>query len=371
MTDLDVGSGYGNDQILAAIVAGYRTIRFRYELLAPDLTSIRFLDNVETCKVEYNYLADVKRTATFTIAEDGQTVNWLQDLIRPYVDILMPDGLYARIPVGTFLLSTPTRAAKDGLVTRDVTAYDRMQILRQNYNATRYQIAAGANVVTAVESILDDFSLTHDIKDSPTTAAAIRAWDPGTSWGVIVNELLDSIGYGSIWFDPMGVANAKPYEDPASRKIDFTYKTDEFSIMPEEATETYDVFDVPNNWVFVVSQPDRPVLTSTYTNTSADSETSTINRGGRIITYFDNQQDAADQTTLDTLVRKKAQEDSQIYNEIEVMTALNPLHDESATIELTHDPLGVDSKKYNEMTWEMTLKAGETMKHTMRRLVAV
>jgi hypothetical protein len=367
----DIGLNYSREQLMAAIVAGQRTIRYRYERLDKNLQSIDYLDSVESAKISYNYLADIKRTASFTIVESDQEVDYFNQLIRPYVGILMDDGLWTHIPVGTFLLSSPSRARANGKTVRDVRAYDFCSVIRTNYNDTRYQIAAGAIVTDAVIAICDQLGLQQNIKPSATVAPALRAWDPGTSYGVIINDLLNMIGYGSIYFTPLGVATASEYIEPALRAITFQYATDEFSILTEEASETLDTFDIPNQWVFVVSQPDRPVLTSTYTNNVATSPTSVQNRG-RTVEFFDNQRDEADQAALDLACRKKAQEDSQIYSEVAVSTALNPLHDESETIMLTHDPLGIEKTVYNEMSWEMDLGSEEAlMTHSMRRTVAV
>lgn len=367
----DISTSYGDDEVFEAIHGDHFTVRFRYERLGADLSTIDYLDSVEGCTVSYNYLADVKLTASFSITEDeGQPIDYLRELIRPYVGILMPDGLWTHIPMGTFLLSSPTRASSAEGVSRDVKAYDLGLILRQNYTPSRYNLAVGAVITDAVTAILDGVGLTSDIKPSPTTAIAARSWDVGTSWAVIVNDLLAMIGYGSLYFTPLGKAMSDLYIEPANRTVSFVYATDRFSITSGDATQTMDLFDVPNSWVSVVSQPDRPLLTSSYTNSSPDSPTSTVSRGHTIMSVITDS-DAASQAILDAEVRKIAAEASQVYDEIQISTAMNPLHGEATSIQLTHDPLGIEATMYNETAWELKLEQGALMTHTARRAVAI
>src|SRR5690606_17652178 len=131
--------------------------------------------------------------------------------------------------------------------------------------------------------------------------------------------------YEPLSFDENGIAIVKPYVSPADRPSEYTYADDEFSVLHPEMEQTLDLFNIPNRWVLVVSDPDWPFVKSTYTNTNPASPTSTVRRQ-RTITVYDDQQLAADQQTLDDKAARMAFESSQVYEEIELTTALMPFH---------------------------------------------
>ncbi|MEU1863696.1 hypothetical protein [Streptomyces gardneri] len=88
-------------------------------------------------------------------------------------------------------------------------------------------------------------------------------WPPGTPKLTIINKLLNAINYETLYFDEYGVAIVRPYVPPASRESEFDYATDQNSVILPDAEQTLDLFDVPNSFTLVVSDPDRPPLTST------------------------------------------------------------------------------------------------------------
>ncbi|WP_149264301.1 hypothetical protein [Actinomadura sp. K4S16] len=83
--------GYTAEQVLRALrgVDGSRLLTFRYELLDSTNTKIGDLDNVLDCTISQNWLADIKRTAKFTLRADGQ-IDFLSQRIKPWVRLAMP-----------------------------------------------------------------------------------------------------------------------------------------------------------------------------------------------------------------------------------------------------------------------------------------
>ncbi|MBK8246308.1 MAG: hypothetical protein IPK85_02695 [Gemmatimonadetes bacterium] len=75
-----------------------REWRFRYELLTRDNIRIRDLDNVVGGSVAHEFLAETKRTAKFVIQDDG-TINFLNQRVRPWAGVKMPDGGYMEWPL--------------------------------------------------------------------------------------------------------------------------------------------------------------------------------------------------------------------------------------------------------------------------------
>jgi hypothetical protein len=208
-------------------------------------------------------------------------------------------------------------------------------------------------------------SITKSTKKLTTT----MEWEVGTPKLQIINELLAAINYTSATYDEIGVFVAKPYVTPDKRTAEFNYVTDEKSVILGNVDQTIDLFKIPNKWVCVVSDPDRPALMGTYTNSNPLSPTSTVSRGRTIVAYV-SEQGAPDQVTLDAQAARLAFEASQVYESIEFETSMMPIHQDADVYNVTIDGLSVNAK-YAEHTWSMDLKNGSTMKHKIRKVVGL
>jgi hypothetical protein len=227
----------------------------------------------------------------------------------------------------------------------------------------------------SVQMRVDDFSLTiprkvtEAIVSSNTVLPTGMEWEPGTPKLTIVNDLLAAINYESATYNEDGIFVGRPYVSPQNRTAAFRYATDSESVITGDIDQSVDLFGVPNKWVVVVSDPDRPALIGTYTNTDPLSPTSTVSRGRTIVDYR-TEQSAADQLTLDAQAARLAFEASQVYESIEFDTALMPIHQNADVFEVEVDGLAVDSK-FSEQSWSMSLKNGATMSHKVRKVVSV
>lgn len=368
-------NGHTPAEILSALrgATGARRYTFRYELVDYTGVVLGDLDGiVEGGSLEQNWLSDIKRTARFQIRDTGE-IDYLSDQIRPYVRWFLPPygpADWVEWPQGTFLLSSPKRrASAAGVVTREVSAYDRLQIFTDTKATDRYAVAAGAVVTDAIKAILDNIGVPYLLTASSSTLPTAKEWEPGTSFLRIVNDLLDVINYDSLSFDEDGRALVQPYRLPSSRPDEYTYADDADGLIVPEVEQELDLFGVANQWVLTVSDPDRPVLRSVYTNNSPGSPTSTVRRG-RTITDFRTEQDAVDQATLDAKVSRLAFEASQVYEAIPFDTALMPIHSGNDAYRLAYGPLAVNAR-YVEQSWSMDLQVGAKMKHRARRMVTV
>jgi hypothetical protein len=366
-------TGYTAAEILAGIagVTGTRRWSFRYELLDSTNTKVADLGNVEHGSVAQNWLADIKRTATFHFEEEDY-IDYLSDRVKPWVRLHLPPfgaDNWVEWPQGVFMLSTPSRSVTEaGHVHRDVEGYDLLQVLADDKVADRYHVAAGTAYTTAVLALLPA-GAAYNVESSTKTLAAAAEWDPGTTKLAIVNELLGGLNYQSLSVDEDGTYIARAYQPPSERTDEYTYADDSNGLVIPKVDQTLDLWSIANHWVRTVSEPDRSVITSTLTNTDPASLTSTVRRQ-RTITDFATVQDAADQATLDSIVARVAFEASQVYEAIDFSSGLNPLHSGNDVYRITYGPLGLDAS-YSEHRWEMDLQAGAPMTHRARRVVSL
>ena len=86
-------NGYTVAEIEAALkgATGSRKLSFRYELLDSSNKVKRELDTVTAAKISQDWLADIKRTATFSLRSGFQDpIDYLSDRIKPWVRLHMP-----------------------------------------------------------------------------------------------------------------------------------------------------------------------------------------------------------------------------------------------------------------------------------------
>lgn len=393
-------NGFTADQVKAALHAPNRQISFRYELLSNTNEFKGHLGNVISAFISNSRLWTIKRTARFQLRDDG-SVDFLRDRIRPYCRIWVPPGRktcgttthflqaqypvtqtditqeqpeqggWAEFPLGVFVLSTPPRKAEAaGVIIRYVDAYDQLQVLVDDKTDDRHTITAGTNYITAVKGLLDGAGiLSQNLAPTALTLPVDLDWPPGTMKLDIIDQLLMSINYTSLWFDENGQAVTQPYISPASRPSEYTYRDDDQSVIFAGLEQGLDLFEVPNKWVLVCSEPDRDPLVSVYTNSNPASPTSTYNRGRTIVDYRPSQQ-AADQASLDALAARVAYEASQVYEHVTFETAIMPQHSDSDVYTLVFSQLGLRAK-YSETSWSMELRAGARMIHEARRVVSI
>lgn len=361
--------GFSSDQVKAALLSS-RTLNFRYDRYSKNNIYIGVLDGVLSASVDHAAFADIKRTAKFTIKDDA-SIDWLNDRIKPYMLLKMSTGAWLEWPLGMFMLSSPALTAANTIrQTRAIDAYDQTFILTSDKTTTRFTVNAGSVVTTEILGLLSGAGIAmRNIVPSPLTMATARDWDPGTPKIVIINALLNAINYQALWFDSDGYAQGIPYRSPAEVGSGETYYDDSKSVLAPEATKNLDLFQVPNKWVAVVSDPERASLRSEYTNTQAASPTSTVSRGFTSVDYREAN-DVPDQATLDAYVARLAYEASQVYEHTDINTALMPHHEHMDVLDVRYTRLGVQDR-YQEVGWSMDLRVGARMKHNLRKLVVV
>lgn len=348
--------------------------------------------------VSYDTTQKIRRTAKFTMQDDA-SVNFLSDRIQPIVRLWIPPGRvlaqqyvflqttqpaywqdlrealatggWVEFPVGVFILSTPPRATDPArVITRQIDAYDLLQVLVDDKVATRYTVTAGTKYTDAIKTLLTGAGLTNmNIQDDPRTLPASLDWAPGTEKFQIANDLGTAINFRSLWMDENGQAQGIPYQSPSVRAPEYTYIDDSKSVMFPDMTQSLDLFAIPNEWVLTVTEPDRSVITSTYTNTNPNSPTSTVNRGRTIVKY-DTSQQAPDQATLDSIASKMAYTDSQVYEQVEFGTGISPIHSDTDVFNLTYSTLGI-TYKVSEISWSFDLVQGARMVHKVQNVVSI
>ena len=273
-------------------------------------------------------------------------------------------------PLGIFLLSTPTKQEINGVIYRDVEAYDGLIVLQEDKAMERITAPVGVKYTDFITDMLLQTGIKKwNIEPSDKVIKTALEWPIGTSYLRIVNDLLAALNYTPIWTDENGYYISSPYRSPQEAPIDFSYIADELSVIYNGMTEELDLFNVPNRWLMVLNDPEREPLSSTYENDNPESPTSHQARG-RWIVDFREVTDIADQEALDSYTQRIAFEASQVYGKVAFETATMPFHAYSNVIYLENEALGL-SGKFSETDWTMRLQVGAKMSHQVRRIVNI
>lgn len=278
---------------------------------------------------------------------------------------------WIEFPLGIFLLKSPTEKEENGKIWRDVEAYDGILVLKDDKFTSRYTITAGTNYKTAMIDILATAGITkHNINDTDKTVPVAIEFEIGTEKIEAINQLATAINYIQMVVDPYGYYTSYPYQSPGTRAIEYEYKDDHLSVIYNGMERELDTWDIPNQWVAVLSDPEREPMMATYENNNPESPTSTINLGRNIVRLLEPES-VADQNALDGYVQRVAFESSQIYGRISFESAIMPMHDYADVLGITYEPLGLVNEKYSETGWTIPLVTGGKMRHDLRRVVNI
>lgn len=294
-------------------------------------------------------------------------VDYLNDTLRP---VILLDGVeYAS---GVYHIASRTDSRTEtGAVLTQLECYDNCFILKSTCTEHILHFSAGTNYIAAVQQLLNEAGIVLCLT-TPTTAVLSTAredWDVGTDYLTIINQLLSEINYDELWFNSDGYAVLRPRKSLDAAEIDHSYSADDrLSLVRPTATSETDVFSQPNVFVVICSNPDLSApMIATAVNDNPLSDLSTFRRGRRIAQVY----------KVDNIA---SQEDLQAYAQnlcnmsilqseiVTVETAIHPGHGVNDIVAL-HHPLA--SGIYRETAWSMTLSPGQSMTHTLRRIIIV
>ena len=408
-------NGYSHEQVrdLLHMKHGSRKVRFRYFLLDKNENELAEISHlVESGSIEQSAFSDIKRTAKFKLKDDKYVVDgeekeidWYSDMIQVFVEFKVPDwfeqveeveddvyflqpsfpvktqrrkvyftkkeGGWIDFSLGVFLISTPTRKEEGQSIYREVEAYDKLLIIKEDKVDYRHTIFEGVRYYDAMVQLLESAGINqYHIENNDKRLSNDKEYEPGTEKLVILNDLASDLNFTPFWVDEWGYYRTKQYRSPQEQPSDYTYEDDEMSIVNPGSEEELDLFDLPNVFTVVIANPDtEEEFISTVENNNPNHPRSIANLGRRVV-RFEEKDDIADQESLDAYVERLAFESSQIYGRVKFTTAIMPFHSYSNVLRIINKKLGINDK-YAEVSWKLNLEAGANMEHECRRVVSL
>ena len=340
-----------------------RTIDARLDVIRNG-AKLTELISVSAPSVRCNASAAIKTALRATVLDDSN-VNWITDRISP---VLIIDGEENKL--GEFLPATVTRNKDEsGISTITFEAYDKSWLIQTCLYGVR-KLSAGVSYITAIELFLNECGVSLVLKTpNSATLTSERTWEPETNLLSVVNELLAEINYNQLHFDANGYAVLSPKRIPTIGNVKHTIvSTDVKAMLLPNASQTTDIFNAPNNFIVVCSNPDiDEPLVAEVSNTSAVSPLS-IQRRGRKVTKYVRVNNVASQEELNEYAKNLLFESTGYGETVQIHTALRTNHGLNDVVALSYEPI---SGIYTESEWDMSLQAGGIMKHTLKRVVQI
>src|SRR5690606_20568111 len=105
-------------------------------------------------------------------------------------------------PLGIFLLSSPTKVEVGGRVYRDIEAYDKSLIVKEDRVQARYTITAGTSYYAAMVAVLTSAGITkYNIENNGKTLPVTKEYEPGTEKLTILNDLASDLNFTPLFVD--------------------------------------------------------------------------------------------------------------------------------------------------------------------------
>lgn len=274
------------------------------------------------------------------------------------------DSIIPEIPWGTFLLEKAGEDWEDTGRVWKLSLLDRTTVPSQDVVDQSYAVAAGTNILKEVRAILatsGEYMAIDESVDLATRSGMI--WEAGTSKLNIINDLLDSAGYNSLWMDGWGNFQATPRVLPADRSIIYELlglprelADGEKSIYSPEWTRERDSFRVPNKVIAVQAAggEDEEALVGQWTNEDPASPYSYISRG-RWIPHVLDSVDCPEGTEAEILA----------FLEARARATLIQMSAVQAEVKVEHLPIPV---RVSDVLRFANTRAGVDARHVITRL---
>lgn len=317
------------DPELRPLLTGHRREAFRWDVLDAVTEAFLFhLDGVDPMRGEFEFsiFNTIKGGGSFTYV-GKEKIDWDHVLIQPWYSLEGPLGSTSW-PLGVFIPSTPGVAYSGTGTEVNVELYDQLLTLSEDKINGTYSIPAGAIVTDVIQGLITVSAQTTNVLVEPSadTLRNPMVWTADTTTLQVVNDLLDTINYFSLYCDGQGTFRGEPYVKPADRPVEWEFADDEFSIYEPEFSVNYDAFAVPNEYILVSMGSDEVEgLTSRATDTDPDSKFSYQARNNRWISRTEEGIEVSDQAILDDMAERK----------------LKSAQQASTTVDFTHAPLNL------------------------------
>ena len=250
--------------------------------------------------------------------------------IKPYVDFISPrltieheDGSSETSSYGVYLTVPPKKSISNTEQFITLDSRDLTYILANDGFDDGYTRSAGQNIVQTVRALLEEAGFSrHQIADHPALLEDTKSWGANTSRLEVINELLNSINFYTLYMTKDGYVASRPYVGDRDKAASISYSTNPPSKVqvvssPIKHETTPD--RIANRIIVIGGTPPDNVIIGRAINNSPSSPTSTVNLGMTITKKYEGVQ-VADQESANLIAQQYLDIASQEYNRLNIKT---------------------------------------------------
>ena len=231
---------------------------------------------VQSCSISRDLSSNTLGSATIDTTE-----NLGECYIRVYLSVHQ-NGEYDKIPLGTYLIQTPS-VSFDGMIHKySLDAYTPLLELKGTIPPIGYALLKGQNIMEIATQLCRE-NMRAPVVDTSShhTLASNFVANLDDTWLTFITDLISNAKY-SLSLDGLGRVLFSPEQDTASLRPVWTYDDSDISILYPEVTDSRDLYNIPNV-VEVVYSTDTSYLVARAVNDDRSSPVSTVSRGREIV----------------------------------------------------------------------------------------
>lgn len=218
--------------------------------------------------------------------------------IRIYL-VVNQNGETEKIPLGTFLVQTPSSSFNGKVRNVSMDAYTPLLELKDNSPPLGYSILKGENIMSIAHRLVREQSRAPIMKPSSSKELYYDfVADPSDTWLSFTSDLIANADH-EFDVDEMGRIFFTPKQEVAALQHVWTYNDDNSSILYPDLSMDHDLYGIPNVVEVTFSTKDECYF-ARVVNDDPNSPTSTVNRGREIVYRVTNPE------TLGNHLEKKA-----------------------------------------------------------------
>lgn len=234
------------------------------------------IDTVTSCTIERD-----SSNATLGSASFECTENVDECYIRAYL-VATQNGITERVPLGTFLVQTPSVSFDGKNTSISLEAYTPLIELKSTVPPIGYALLKGTNIMNTVPDLCAENMRAPVVG----TSSDEKVYDDFVSnlddtWLSFISDLLANAKF-QFGLDEYSRVIFEPVQDPAALRPVWVYNDDNSSILLPDISNERDLYGIPNV-VEVIYSTGTGYMFSRIVNDDPNSPVSTVNRGREVV----------------------------------------------------------------------------------------
>ena len=234
------------------------------------------LDEITSCTIDRDLSAGTIGSATIDCTKELD-----ECYVRIYL-IAIQNGYTEKIPLGTYIIQTPSTAFDGKSHTISLDAYSPLIELKDNNPPLGYSLLKGENIMERVSDLCRE-NMRAPVVETTSSSNLYSNFvsNLDDTWLSFLSDLMANAKY-SFNLDELGRVLFAPEQDVASLQPVWTFNDDDISILYPDMSDKRDLYGIPNV-VEVVYSTDSGYLFSRIVNDDPNSPVSTVVRGREVI----------------------------------------------------------------------------------------